>query len=425
MPRRFATALLLLAASAASAQPAVLEGRVLDAETAAPLPGATAQAVGGRGAVADAEGFFRLALAGLPATVVVRFVGYRPDTLRIGRADAGADGRVRRTVRLAPAATPLDEVTVTTENPAVGVLRRVLARKAELRRRFPAYAAEGYARLTLSRLPYGVSEGQVVRIEEALTNVFWRADGGGREEVVARRRVPEGGPFRYVGLDAVPDLFFDDAVVLDGVRFPTPTHPDALALYDVRLGAITESDGRRYLDIAVTPRGRVGLQGRIRVVDSLFVLAEAELRPGAPSHGGLVQAFEATYRVAFSPAGDPAEGVWLPERFEKEGSVDVGAAGVRLPTVRFRQVTLLDNRLLGASGPAGLWAYDDRLYSPVGAYAGREVHLRHRDRLPLTPEEAEAERRLARFALGDLFFKEGLLRNFVPLPVEGDDDPLR
>ena len=47
--------------------------------------------------------------------------------------------------------------------------------------------------------------------------------------VVARRRVPDGGPFRYAGLDAVPDLFFDDYVVLDGVRHPTPTHPDALA----------------------------------------------------------------------------------------------------------------------------------------------------------------------------------------------------
>ena len=31
----------------------------------------------------------------------------------------------------------------------------------------------------------------------------------------------------------------------------------------------------------------------------------------------------------------------------------------------------------------------------------------------------------ARRALEDLFWTEGLLRNFVPLPVEGADDPTR
>jgi hypothetical protein len=412
-------ALLLGSISVLRAQQVVLEGRVVDAETAAPLPGATALDVGGAGVVADSSGFFRLPLARLPAVVVVRFLGYRPDTLRIEPAEAGADGRVRRTVRLRPEPAPLDEVTVTGENPAVNILRRVLARKAELRRRYPQYGAEAYSRLTLERWAYGVSEGAVVRIEEALTNVFWRAPGGGREEVVARRRVPEGRPFAHAGLDAVPDLFLDDEVVLDGVRYPTPTHPRALDLYDVRLGEVTVADGRRLFDIALAPRGGRGLQGRIRVVDTLFVLAEAELRPAA---GALVTAFDATYRVRFSPA---AEGLWLPESFVKEGTVEVGTAGVRLPTVRFRQVSLLDNRLPGLAGPPALWASTDRLYSPAGAYTGRGVYPRFRDRLPLSPAEAEAERTLGRYALKDLFWREGLLRNYVPIPVEGDDDPTR
>lgn len=418
----FATVALVLLVPALRAQPVVLEGRVVDADTDAPLPGATAQAPGGAGAVADGEGFFRLSLAQRPAVVVVRFVGYRADTLRLDGTAVGVGGRIRRTVRLAPEATPLGEVTVTDENPAVNILRRVLARKAALLRRYPAWAAEGYSRLTLERLPYGVSEGTVVRLEEALTNVFGRTPGGGREEVVARRRVPEGDPFRYAALDAVPDLFFDDEVVLDDVRYPTPTHPDALDLYDVRLGETTERDGLRFYDIAIAPRGRTGLQGRLRVVDSLYVIAEAELRPAVSGRRAFVTAFEATYRVVFSEA---AEGVWLPERFEKEGRVDVGTTGVGLPTVRFRQVTLLDARRPGVSGPDGLWASGDRLYSPRGAYSGRGVYARFRDRLPLSPAEAEAERTLGRYALGDLLFKEGLLRTYVPLPVEGSDDPTR
>ena len=129
-----------LAAHPLAAQ-TVLEAVVTDAETGAPLAGATVQAPDGTGAATDARGRVRLTLAHLPAEVVVRFLGYRTDTLRVER-EPGESGVLRRVVRLAPAAVPLDDVTVTDENPAVGILRRVLARKAVLRRAMPEYAAE-------------------------------------------------------------------------------------------------------------------------------------------------------------------------------------------------------------------------------------------------------------------------------------------
>ena len=412
---------MLWIAGAAHAQ--VLDGRVTDAETTLPLVGATAQEVDGEGVVSDADGRVRLTLSALPTTVVVRFVGYEPDTLRLRRADA-FNGVIRRAMALRPIATPLDDVTVTDENPAVNILRRVLARKAELKPRVVAYAAEGYGRFVLERWGLGETFGTPVRLTEALSNLYWRWPGGGREEVVARRRIPEGGPFRYAALDAVPDFFFDDTVVLDAVRYLTPTHPDAVALYDVRLGEITEADGLRFFDIALAPRrgGVTGFRGRIRVVDSLFVIAEAELRPDRLPRRSMVTEFEASYRVTFSPVAD---GIWLPERFEREGRVQVGTAGVRIPTVHFRQTTLLANRQLGLSGPSMLWATEDRYYSPAGVYGGREVYLPFRDQWPLDEEVAEVERTFGRYALKDLFWREGILRRYVPIPVEGRDDATR
>ena len=423
MRRLLAFLLCLVGAAAAHGQSGTLEGRIVDAETTLPLSGATAQEVGGEGMVTDADGRFLLPLRAFPATVIVRFVGYEPDTLRLQRTDA-FNGVIRRTIALRPTSTPLDDVTVTDENPAVNILRQVLARKAELKPRVIAYAAEGYGRFVLERWGLGETFGMPIRLTEALSNVYWRWPGGGREEVIARRRIPEGGPFRYAALDAVPDFFFDDTVVLDEVRYLTPTHPDAVALYDVRLGEITEADGLRFIDIALAPRrgGVTGFRGRIRVVDSLFVIAEAELRPDVLPRRSMVTDFEATYRVTFSPVTD---GIWLPERFEREGRVQVGTAGVRIPTVHFRQTTLLTNRQLGLSGPSMLWATEDRYYSPVGVYTGREVYLPFRDQWPLEEEVAEVERAFGRYELKDLFWREGILRRYVPIPVEGRDDATR
>ena len=102
---RLSVVALALLASTASAQSLV--GRVVDADTGSPLPGAAIRVLD-RGAAADADGHFTL--AGLPpdtATVTVTFVGYAPWCEVVDlRRSAPLD------VRLAPMADVLGEVTV-------------------------------------------------------------------------------------------------------------------------------------------------------------------------------------------------------------------------------------------------------------------------------------------------------------------------
>src|SRR5690606_15409406 len=129
-----------------------------------------------------------------------------------------------------------------------------------------------------------------------------------------------------------------------------------------------------------------GLRGRIRVVDSLWVLAEAEVRAVGRPRGALVLDFDAAYRVVFAPVTDA---VWLPVRFEREGGVSVGSAGVRLPAARFYQVTHVTAHRPGGTGPPGLWASEDRFYSPAGVYTGEDAYVRERVLWP--PSEAERE----------------------------------
>lgn len=109
-------ACVLLAACAvptAAAQPAVLQGRVVDAETAAPLGGVTLVLVRDTillaGAVTDAAGAYRFPPRPPGVyTLVVRHVGYRPDATALTLAGTS----MRRDVRLRRAVVDLGEVSV-------------------------------------------------------------------------------------------------------------------------------------------------------------------------------------------------------------------------------------------------------------------------------------------------------------------------
>ena len=433
MRLRLVSLVVLAALAAPALAQARLEATVVDADTGRPLPGATAQVLGTPvGASADAEGRLSLELPSPPDTVVVRFVGYAAAQVVV-EADAVGGGVARRTVRLSPAPFVLGEVEVTGEPPGEVLWRRLLRRKRELASRLGAYAAEGYSRMLLTRDGPTDVRPVAIGLEETVSNLAWSRGAGLREEVVARRRTPEGGPFRWARMGPVPDLYFEDVLVLDGRAIPSPTHPDALRHYAFRLGETVEMDGRRYLDLAVIPRRGGLVAGRVRVVDSLLVIAEADLRadvqPAAP-----VEAFDAEYAWTFAPAdAGPALGdsLWLPQTFDREGRVTVTLPGYRIPSVIFRQTSVLDLVVPGATGAVGL---ERRYRNPRGAYAGYEIFRPGRAVLPLDSLETVAAESswIRRSSLSDLLRPQdgltlggifGAAIRLLQADVEGEDDP--
>ena len=365
------------------------EGRVVDAETGLPLPGATAQVQGfDGGALAGRDGRFELDVPEVPATVVVRFVGYVTGLVPLDADDiTEAGGVVRRTVRLTASETSLGEVVVTGEPPGEILWRRLLARRQRRSTQLGAYAAEGYARLLLTR--DGVTDVRPVGISltETVSNLSWSRGAGLREEVVARRRLPYAGPFRFAGLEPLPDLYFEDMLVLDGQTIPSPTRSDALDNYAFRMGETVERDGLRFIDLAVIPRRSGLVIGRIRVVDSLLVIAEADLRADFMP-GGAVDGFDAEYRWAYEPVWTNeavADSIWLPRRFEREGRVVASYPGQQVPAVRFRQTTFLDLVVPGSAGQVSPRAR--RYRNPRDAYAGLDIFRTGRSAVPMDSTE--------------------------------------
>ncbi len=426
---RLAAALALLLAlagapSTAHAQ-ARLEARVVDADTGVPLPGATVAVRGTRtGAVASSEGRVSIPLGRLPVTVDVRLLGYRAEAFDLMRDDVGVDGVIARVFRLHAAPVELGELTVTDENPAVSLWRRVLERRPARLDRLGRYTAKAYTRLLLTRQT-NIDE-RPVRLAESLSEIVWENGAGAREEAVARRRMPAGGPFRYVDADAVPDPYAENILTLDGQRFVSPAHPDALRYYTFSEGPAYDSLGHRFVDITLQPlRAQPGfVTGRIRVVLPELMIADIEMRPtGSPRAD--VRDFEAVYRVHYAPVMDS---IWLPARFEREGRVSVGGPLSSIPTVLFHQTTVVYARFPGRDAPGEAGRYGDRYYAPGGLPATRDLFMPFRRTEPLTSAEAEADRTLGPLPLNRLLVQRGMgfalpfVGQLNKIDVEGSDD---
>ncbi|HMB89699.1 MAG TPA: carboxypeptidase-like regulatory domain-containing protein, partial [Rhodothermales bacterium] len=120
----------------------LVRGRVLDAATGESLPAANIQIEGTyQGTITNAEGAYELRLSTLPATLVVRYIGYETTRLEV---TAASDQR--QDLRLQPVTYEMEEVVVSGENPAIQIMREVIERKKVWRAALETYETEAYNR---------------------------------------------------------------------------------------------------------------------------------------------------------------------------------------------------------------------------------------------------------------------------------------
>ena len=170
-----ASLLCLLTLPRASAQ-VVIRGDVSDVTSGRRLSDVhVLDAASGRGTITNTEGRFEIVLPGLPATVVVRHIGYLTQTLAVGR-----DSPRVFSVELEPSVVPLDEVVIAGDDLAENVMRKVIQRKLSDWRSVNSWSARAYFRNTLSPTGGGErgADNAVASIRESVFDVYFRRGAG-------------------------------------------------------------------------------------------------------------------------------------------------------------------------------------------------------------------------------------------------------
>jgi len=141
-------AALVWTALAAEAQERItLTGVIRDAATGDTLAAANVRVLGtSLGTIANAQGRYVIALERGTHRLVFSSLGYRPDTLRVL-----LQASLERNIALEPAEITLPEIVVTSEDPAVAIIRQAIAQKRKWAARLHAYAMDAFTRQIIFR----------------------------------------------------------------------------------------------------------------------------------------------------------------------------------------------------------------------------------------------------------------------------------
>lgn len=413
MPRSWLVVLLLFLVPPLAVQGQhLIEGTVVDARSGEPLPSATIQVEGTyRGTITNTDGAFSLLVPDLPATLLVRFIGYET-----ARVPVAAPLPEHLDVRLEPVAYEMPEIVVSGEDPAVRIMREVIERKKEWRAALETYRVEAYNRFTLS------NDTGIVSIIETVTEAFWDHEQGMKETLLARREtsnlnIEESFPAAFF----VTNLY-DDDVEVGGFTLMGVTHPKALSHYDFTLAGTRYLDDRLVYDIDARPRNRLtsAFVGRVSVLDEAYALLEVELRPGeAFRFPPPVDRYAVTYRQQFSNFGGA---FWLPVDFrsEMESAIRFGAL-LAFPTFRISQVSRFSGYEVNVALPDSLFERDDYLAVDSAAVAAGALLKEEGVAVPLSRTERVAYAEIdSTMGLEEAFAPTGPLARFVDL--EFDDE---
>ncbi len=377
----------------------MIRGRVSDQSTNEPLPAATVQILGTyQGTITNNDGVYAIAVDELPVKIVVRYIGYRTDTLT-------AHTLSPLEFQLEPVAIEMKPMVVTDEDPAIWIMRQVIERKQVWRRRIQTFEAQAYARYTFS------NDSGIVAISESAATAWWDQDRGLREEVTGTRSTGNL-PFRNALPAALTMLnFYDDDIQISGHTLIGVTHPDALNKYVFTLEGTRKVDDTLVYDIAMKPKHQStsGFIGRVSVIDGEYALLEVMLRPGPAFLFPLpVQKYETTYLQQFSNYGGE---VWLPLDLRSNTIVEI-SLGVLLnfPSILIEMVSRFTDYQLNVPLADSLFEDDSKMRVDSSAVSSGEIFQRQGAIVPLTPKETLAYASIdSTYSLQEAYRPEGAL----------------
>ncbi len=344
-PLVVAGALYVAAAGHLYGQPSSfpVQGLVRDGSTGEAVSAATVRVFGTPlGTIANAEGRFALDVPTGSPVIVVSALGYAPDTLHV-RSDSAL-----YQIRLTPSEIVMPEVVVSSEDPAIEIIRRAIARKHQWIDRLASYSMQAFTRQIIRR------DTAIASITESITSGYWRA-GDTLREIISQRRqtrnVPESFNFASVGVIL---NFNEDRVHFVGYDFVGPTANDALDNYDYKLLRTRVNNGHEIYDIAIRPETRTVplFTGTLSIAGDSYALVGVDVQPNEAFGLPFVSDFTIRYQQQF---GLYDSTFWMPVDIRIAAHVTISLPGITLPAIGFEQTSSISSYAINVPLPDSLF----------------------------------------------------------------------
>jgi len=396
-------------ASAASDRLTV-SGFVRDAATGDTLAAGTIRVAGSPiGTVLNERGRFILSLPPGRYSLVISALGYQPDTLAVV-----LDSNRSLAVSLEPAEIVLPEIVVTSEDPALAIMRRVIAEKRKWIERLNSYRLDAFTRQLLSR------DTSIASITESYTTGYWEK-GDTLREIIRQRRQTENIPsqFNFASVGRLLN-FNEDRLRFLGYTFVGPTAEDAFDYYTYKLLGTRTTSGREFFEIQVIPLTRTSplFGGTIMIAGGTYALMGVNVEPNDAFLIPFVKRRTLRYRQEFSQYEG---GFWMPIDIRIDGSFDINFPAVTFPRFGFTQTSVVYSYELNVPIPDSV-RVKPRLSVDSSVAVFDSTLWAETKVLPLTPVEEQAYATLDSTKTLDVQFRPGGLA--MTLSAGGESSPL-
>lgn len=336
----------LIAQAGAIPGTATLTGTILDTVTGEPLAAANVRILGtSRGTIANAAGVYSISLP--PGEYRVRYstLGYAPDTAAIR-----LEGDMRRDVRMRPSDIVLPEIVVSSEDPAIGIIRRAIASKSKWIDRLSSYEMQAFTRRTIYR------DTAIAAISESYTKGYWQKGDTLREIVTQRRQTANvQAEFNFASVGHIVN-FLDDRIPLVGFTFVGPTALDALDYYDYKLLRTRTSGGNDVYEIRMIPRTRTVplFAGTVNIAGGSFALVGVDVQPNEAFQPPFVSDVYFRYRQQF---GLYESSYWMPADIMINVGVSLSFPGISFPHLGMDQTSVIADYSINTAIPDSIFKH--------------------------------------------------------------------
>ena len=382
---------------AALASPATtsLTGTVRDAATGEALAAANIRVLGtSRGTITNVRGEYSISLPTGECRILFTMLGYAPDTVSLR-----LDGEMRYDERMRASEIVLPEIVVTSEDPAIGIIRKAIANKQRWIDRLRTYEMQAFTRQTIYR------DTSVAAINESYTKGYWQKGDTLREIVTQRRQTANVPPaFNFASVGRILN-FAEDRISFVGYTFVGPTALDALEYYDYRLLRTRSAAGNDVYDIRMIPRTLTVplFEGTVNIAGGSYALVGVDVQPNAAFQIPFTKDVSLRYRQEF---GLYESSYWMPADIRIKAAFTLSVLGFSIPRVGLTQTSVISDYSINTTIPDSIFK-KPRLVVDSSASRVDSAYWAANTILPLDSLEQRAYRTLDSTQGLDVQFRPG------------------